>query len=169
MSSAKNAFSGDRFLTGTLIFSVLMFVLLAGTGLYGPDLMANGLCYRYLGCNTGFFGFDAVVHLASGITETLLALWLMRRFPSISLLHSSFWKNLVIIVSLAVLFAFIWEFLEFVPDHYRVFVLHINLFSPNRLYQPDNTDTMGDMVAALLGAILIAPFFIRSVVARSSK
>lgn len=49
MTSAKSAFSGDRFLTGTLIFSALLFVLFAGTAVYGPDLMANGLCYRYLG------------------------------------------------------------------------------------------------------------------------
>jgi len=31
-------------------------------GHMGPHFMANGVCYRLLGCNSGFFGYDVVVH-----------------------------------------------------------------------------------------------------------
>jgi hypothetical protein len=61
---------------------------------------------------------------------------------------------------LVLLIGFLWEFVEFSCDHYRILVLHINIISPNTLYQPTNDDTMGDLSAEVVGALLVAPFFL---------
>lgn len=159
----KSIRAGDNVLAAIAVATSLLFILFSIIGNYGPDLMANGLCFAHLGCNSGFFGFDAVVHFVSGIAETAIMLWFMRRIPSISVLHSTFWKDLILILSLALMVGFIWELLEFVPDQYRVLVLHANLTSPDRLYQASNNDTMGDLLAAMLGALVVAIPFIRSI------
>lgn len=163
MTHTNSARTEDRTLAVTAVAATLLFAFFSIIGNYGPDLMANGLCFKYFGCNSGFFGFDAVVHLVSGIAETAVILMLMRRFPSFSVLHSSFWKDLLFVLSLALLIGFIWEFVEFIPDQYRVLVLHANLTSPDRLYQASNNDTMGDLLATMFGALLVAVPFIRSI------
>lgn len=155
----RDYFKKDRGLTITMCVVVPLFTVIDLLGSYGPDLMANGLCFHLLGCNTGFLGYDAFVHFCSGIAETVFLLWAMRRFAKINMLHESFWKNLLIIVSLVLMLAFVWEVAELIGDQYRMLVLHKDLLHPNTLYQPSNVDTMGDLIVAVAGALLASPLY----------
>jgi hypothetical protein len=118
--------------------------------------MANGVCYRFIGCNSGFFGYDMIVHLVSGIMDAALIVWLMGKFPQANLLHGRFWKDALIIISLVALVAVSWEFCELSHDQFRMKVLGENMTTPNRLDQPTNDDTMGDMTFSIAGAALTA-------------
>lgn len=124
-------------------------------GDFWTGLMYNGLCFRYLGCNIGFFGYDAVVHFFSGILEAIFLIWLCHKFPKTNILHEdSVWKNIVVLIAFVALLAVTWELLEFSADHFRMYILHENLTNPNILAQPNNSDTMGDFTFGLSGAFL---------------
>lgn len=118
--------------------------------------MADNKCYPFLGCNNGFFGYDAVVHAVYGIWGAILIIWLMEKFPSISLLHNNFWKNFLIVVSVVLLIGFSWEFYEFCHDQFFMKILHENITTPNRRLQPSNDDTMGDLTFSVLCATITA-------------
>jgi hypothetical protein len=139
-----------------VVVLVIIFLALSFLGNYGPTLMTNDKCYSFLGCNVGFFGYDALVHFVNGIMEATFIVWLMARFPSFSLFHNRFWKNLLIVVIMVVFVAFLWEFSEFFHDQFRMKVLHENLTIPNTLDQPTNNDTMGDITFSILGAAITA-------------
>ena len=117
-------------------------------------MMKNSQCFKYLGCNAGFFGFDAFVHFLAGILFIMFVLWLFHRYPKLNLLHANFWKTAVILLAIVALLGVTWEVIELAADHIRMDVLHENLTHPNRLAQPSNGDTMGDLTFALLGAAL---------------
>ena len=117
--------------------------------------MNNSNCFKLMGCNAGFFGYDAFVHLISGMMQATFILWLARRYTRFNILHNSFWKSFFVIVATVALIGLCWEMLEFLGDRFRIFILHINLFTPNKLFQASNADTMGDMIFALIGAKVI--------------
>ena len=117
-------------------------------------MMRNSQCFKYFGCNAGFFGFDALVHFLAGILFIMFVLWLFHAYPKLNLLHSNFWKTTVTLLAIVALLGVTWEFMEFSADHIRIDILHENLIHPNRLAQPSNGDTMGDLTFALLGAAL---------------
>jgi len=134
---------------------VIVPIFLFGT--IGGDifgLMSNQACYTLFGCNVGFFGYDAMMHLLSGLVEVTLILWLVRKKPALNPFSSSFTKNVVIMVAICVLLGVLWELGEFTFDSYRIYVLHQDLFHPNLLAQASNSDTMGDLTFGMAGAYL---------------
>ena len=135
---------------------VALFFAMVILGNHGPSLMANNRCFQLLGCNIGFFGYDALVHFVSGVTEVILIVWLIGKFPSLSLFHHRYWKNFLTLVAVVALIGCLWEMAEFGQDHFRMNVLHKNLTTPNNLDQPNNSDTMGDLVFSIFGATIAA-------------
>ena len=115
-------------------------------------LMNNTRCFKYLGCNAGFFGFDALVHFLGGILYVTLILWLIDKYPKLNILHNNFWKNAIILLAIVVLMGVFWEIIEFSTGHFRTFVLHQNLTIKN-MPQPSNSDTMGDLIFGLFGGV----------------
>ncbi len=144
----------NRVLNIVTLSFIIIFFMLTFFGNYGPDLMTNEKCYSLLGCNSGFFGYDALVHFVNGIMNTMLIIWLMTKFPSFNLFHNHFWKNFLMIIALVVLISFSWEFFEFSHDQFRMKIFHENLIIENRLDQPSNDDTMGDITFSILGATI---------------
>ena len=138
------------------VIFVTIFVIASILGNHGPTLMSNDKCFRFLGCNIGFFGYDAAVHFVSGIMDMTLIVWLMRKFSSLSLFQDRFWKNFLITIAIVALLAFSWELFEFGHDQFRIKILHENITNPNTLDQPTNSDTMGDMTFSLIGAAITA-------------
>lgn len=136
------------------VSTVLVFLFFGVAGDYLGWMGSNGVCYRYLGCNAGFFGYDAVVHLFSGVAGISLMVWFMQRYPRYDLLPKGFVKKFIALLALAALVGILWEFIEFAYDHFRILVLHMNLFSPDRLAQPSNSDTMGDLFSSMASAAL---------------
>ena len=102
------------------VTSVTIVLGLSLLGNYGPSLMTNDKCFSWLGCNIGFFGYDALIHFISGTMDVALIIWLMTKFPSFSLFHNRFWKNLLTVVALVALIAVLWEILEFSHDYFRI-------------------------------------------------
>ena len=148
--SRRNHWLGVLVLCVILIFLFAVFVVGDWFGWIG-----NSQCFQYLGCNIGFFGYDALTHFLGGTVEVSLILWLMIRFPRVNIFHENFWKNFVILLALVALIGVGWEILEFSYDHIRIFLLHDNLLNPNRLFQPSNRDTIGDLTFGLLGALVM--------------
>ena len=146
----------DRMLGSAAVGVVAIFILGWALGIRGPVFIDNYKCYALLGCNMGFFGYDAVLHLWSGIMDVVLIIWITRKFPAVNIFHKQFWKNFLIIISFVAFISVAWEIGELGHDQYRMKVLHQNLTVPNHLDQPSNDDTMGDMTFAIIGAALTA-------------
>jgi hypothetical protein len=124
-------------------FSLGVFGVMEFMGDIYPRLIANGLCFHLLGCNIGFFGYDGLVHLVSGLCIGLGLLWFKRHDPK----EFALWTLSV---------ALAWEASEWVFDTFRMSVLHMNLFIPeNIMTQPTTLDTIGDMVLGCLGTAII--------------
>lgn len=137
----------------TLIIIAILFVgWLVGSN--GPHLMSNDICFDFLGCNVGFGGLDALLHLVSGVGEVVALVWLSLRNARLSLFQEKFWKNMVIVISIASMIILLWEVGELGLDQFRATVLDKNLIAKNELYQPNNLDTMGDVVFSLVGAAI---------------
>lgn len=133
---------------------VIAGFLWAGVQFWGGSLLGlinNERCFKYLGCNAGFFGFDAVIHFFGGILCVAFVLWFIHRYPKLNILHETFWKNAVILLAIAALVGFCWEVLEFSVDHFRMYELHQSL-SMKDSAQVSNSDTMGDLTFGLLGS-----------------
>ena len=159
----------DFALNTTLMLSVVIFFIGVILGKFGPVLIANDKCYPIIGCNVGFFGYDAVLHFFSGIIDATAIICFMKAFPKFSLFHKTFWKNLLIIASLTALISLCWEVGEFSHDQFRMNVLHENLTSPkNHLDQPSDADTMGDMTFAEVASIL-AIFTFRKTINKNTE
>lgn len=135
--------------------------------LYGEFLGrgANELCYKYLGCTSGFFGYDAIEHFLFGLAAIWIIVWVCGKFPKYSILHAERWKTVLILIALAALISVAWELFEFAHDIFRLDILREHLLNwrlhINLLDQPTNTDTMGDLTFSLFGSIL-ASFFVGS-------
>lgn len=124
-------------------YSLGTFGIMEFLGDVYPGLISNGLCYPLLGCNTGFFGYDGLVHFMSGICIGFGLLWLNRR---------EVWQ----FIAWALCIAIFWEAMEWAYDSVRAGILHMNLLSPrNTMTQPTGIDTLGDVVLGLLGTMLV--------------
>ena len=148
--------TADRRLGIATAVVVSLFLVIWMLGRWGPAYMANGKCYEILGCNNGFFGYDAVVHFVSGIMDALLLVWVTVKRPVWSLFKASFWKNFLVIIAVAALVAVSWEFVEMCHDQFNIKVLHNDLVATDSLDQPTNDDTMGDMTFTIAGAAVAA-------------
>lgn len=120
----------------------------------------NSACYSILGCDEGFFGYDALEHFLFGAFAVASLYWLSKRFPAYSILRGTRTETGLILVSLTSLVAVVWEIAECFRDaylldiaHQRLFDLHLHI---NYLAQPSNFDTMGDLSLTLLSASLTA-------------
>ncbi len=137
--------------------AVGVFIVLWILGKWGPHYIANDKCYAFFGCNAGFFGYDAVLHFVSGIMEASLIILLSIKVSALNFFHEKFWKNCIVIVSLVATIAVFWEIGELSHDQYKMKILHENLRVPtNRLNQPSNNDSMGDMTFSILGGAITA-------------
>ena len=147
-------------LKATVISSTGLFLVLWTLGKWGPHFIANDRCYAILGCNAGFFGYDALLHFVSGIMITSLIIFFSIKFSAANFFHDGFWKNMIVVVSLIAMIAVFWEIAELGHDQFRMKVLHENLRVPtNRLDQPSNDDTMGDITFAILGGTITGVVF----------
>lgn len=116
--------------------------------------MDNSLCFRYFGCNAGFFGYDAFVHFLGGILEATFMLWLAKNYRRLNIFHETFWKNLFVLIAIVALISISWEMFEFSYDHVQTNLLHEDILHPYDVkLQPSNDDTMGDLTFGLLGAL----------------
>jgi len=156
----KNTVSKSAILA-SVSMTVLLIACAFGEGISG-SFGSNPSCYKYLGCTEGFFGYDALEHLISGIALTLTLIWFFKTFPKYSILSNVRWKNILIILSLIALFSVMWELAECVHDVFRLAVLHQPLLNfklhINLLDQPNNLDTMGDMFFEILGSVIVLLF-----------
>lgn len=152
----KNTLSTQAGSVVLIATSFFLLVCLLGEG----PLMgwaSNKECYVYLGCTNGFFGYDAIEHFLFGIVGILTLVWIFKRFTRFSFEQNRRWKNALILLSLTLSIALLWEFIEFVYDIVHVEILHVPLFNfklhINLLAQPSNFDTIGDFAFCTLGAI----------------
>lgn len=133
------------------------------TTLYGELFggAPNSACYPYLGCDAGFFGYDALEHFLFGFAAVWITVWLCRIFPKHSILAVEHWKSWLILVAFVMLIAVFWEIGEWFRDAYLLDIAHERLLDLrlhiNYLAQPSNFDTMGDLIFTLLGSFLGPP------------
>lgn len=133
------------------LFIIFMFM---SVGSHAFGWMKNSTCMPHLGCNTGFFGYDGLVHFIGGVTIAVGVMWIMRAYPATHLFHPKFWKNILIVLAIAALIGVCWEILEFIFDHVRMDIFHVNLIHPNVMAQASNSDTIGDLSLGLFGALI---------------
>ncbi|MDB5244585.1 MAG: hypothetical protein JWN18_455 [Parcubacteria group bacterium] len=140
----------------TLIGGGVWLVVMAYGEFWGGA--PNSACYPYLGCDEGFFGYDALEHFLFGLTLVWLIVWLSDTYPRLSLLHSEFWKTVLTILAVIALVAVIWEIGEWFRDAYLLGIAHQPLLNIrlhiNYLAQPSNFDTMGDLSFTLTAACI---------------
>lgn len=140
------------------IISSVIYIALDATGEASLHFGANWECLKYLGCTTGFFGYDALEHFACGFAFCLFFIWFFRALPKYSLLTGTLWKDALILVSMIALIAVIWEIGECAHDVFRLNILHEHLINVrlhiNLLDQPSNLDTVGDLTFNVVGSIL---------------
>lgn len=126
---------------------------------------ANSVCYPYLGCDAGFFGYDALEHFLFGFAAVWVIVWLCRKFPPHSILTAEHWKSGLILVASVMLVAVFWEIGEFLRDAYLLDIARERLFDLqlhiNYLAQPSNFDTMGDLTLSFFGSLLALPLLYR--------
>ena len=122
----------------------------------------NVVCYPYFGCDSGFFGYDALEHFLFGFTAMWILVWLCKKFPHQSILNDTYWKSGVVLVTTVTCVAVVWEFGECFRDAYLLDIAHQQLINLrlhiNYLAQPSNFDTMGDLAFNFVGSLLSLPF-----------
>ncbi len=133
-------------------YSLGTFGVLEFLGDIWPGLIANHLCFPILGCNLGFFGYDGLIHFISGVCVGLGLLWAQGRFGGIFL---AWGRTAWAFAAWGAAVALAWEIMEWSYDLARIYLLNMDLLSPNRLTQPNSLDTIGDIVLGLLGTMLI--------------
>ncbi|MHB8661036.1 MAG: hypothetical protein ACYC75_03870 [Minisyncoccota bacterium] len=146
------------------VFALASTTVWAGVTLYGElfDGAPNSACYPYLGCDAGFFGYDALEHFLFGFAAVWIIIWLCKKFPRYSILNAERWKSGLILVACIALIAVLWEIGECFRDAYLLDIVHEHLINLrlhiNYLAQPSNFDTMGDLTFTLLGSLIALPF-----------
>lgn len=146
------------------MFAVVSMVIWAAVTSYGEFFNGapNSACYRFLGCDSGFFGYDALEHFLFGFAIVWVIVWLCDTFPNYSLLSEDYWKTALILISLVALIGIMWEIGECFRDAFLLNIMHEPMLDwrlhINYLAQPTNFDTMGDLTFGLLGALIALPF-----------
>ena len=141
-----------------LVIATFLWFVLTILGEFVTGWATNNICYRYLGCNDGFFGFDSIEHFLFGFALVFAFLLLGRSVSGLSLVTESRVKTIVTLIAYVALTAVVWEMFECGWDQYRVVILHETLFSfklhIDALSQSSNLDTMGDISFSLFGALV---------------
>lgn len=114
-------------------FIYIVFIVLAH--------LLGSICelYNYI------YWYDKFVHFMSGIVSSLCAIYLLIRFNK----FSNVFFDVLFIVSFAMLVASCWEIFEFTSS----IVFNCD---PQKVLLTGASDTMGDIIVALLGSILIS-------------
>ena len=68
-----------------LAFSALIFIAAIIGGVWYDN---NAYCFRFFGCNAGFFGYDILEHFSGGLFSALAIVRLALRFPRINIFHN---------------------------------------------------------------------------------
>lgn len=142
------------------IFALASTIVWLAVTSYGELLNGapNSACYPYLGCDAGFFGYDALEHFLFGFAAVWIIVWACQQFPRYSILNTEFWKSALILIAMVALIAVMWEIGECFRDAYLLDIAHVHLLNLrlhiNYLAQPSNFDTMGDLTFTLLGSLL---------------
>lgn len=118
----------------------------------------NSACYPVLGCDSGFFGYDALEHFLFGFAAVWTIVWLCQKLPRYSILDTTYWRSWSALVTGVMFIAVLWEMGECFRDAYLIDIAHQSLVNfrlhINYLAQPSNFDTMGDLSFTLLGSLL---------------
>lgn len=134
--------------------SLFIFAFAVFLGGIWPGWMHSSYCFKYLGCNAGFGGYDALVHFLGGITGAAFILWFIKKYPRWNILSGDALRDSFMVIAIVALAGVSWEIIEFSIDHFRILVLHQDIVHLGHLLQPSNSDTMGDLVFDLLGGII---------------
>jgi hypothetical protein len=140
-----------------LAVATVVWLVISILGEFVTGWATNNMCYAYLGCNDGFFGYDAVEHFVFGFALVFAFLWLGRMLPTVSFVAGNRTKTVLTLLAHVALVAVVWEMVECGWDQYRITILHETLFSfrlhVDQLAQSSNLDTMGDILCTILGAL----------------
>lgn len=113
--------------------------------LYGLLLLSGGYIGSYLHFYGVWYPWDTVVHFYSGFVIALAANFALRIIMERYSFTLPAWVHGVILTSLGITGAFLWEVGEFVRDL---------MVGGNA--QVDNQDTMTDMIAGTIAALIVA-------------
>lgn len=91
------------------------------------------------------YWFDKFTHFVSGIATSLLAILILLKEKN----NNKLLFNVLFILSFSMLIASSWEVFEFLASYYFK-------VDPQRVVLTGVTDTMGDIIVALLGSILVS-------------
>ena len=91
------------------------------------------------------FWYDKFTHFLSGILTSFLAIFLLIKFKE----HRKLGFNILFIISFSMLIASCWEIFEYLSSYY----LGVD---PQKVVLTGVSDTMGDIIVALLGSILVS-------------
>ncbi len=143
-----------------LFFSILFFIIITRIGDHA-GWTANNYCPNYFSCTIGFFGFDALQHFFGGIISLFIIGYYSELYPQYSLFHQNKVKNFVILLSVSIFLAFMFEGGEMVHDAFRFGIRHIaeSVSGHHQLDQPTNLDTMGDMFFHAIASMIVIWFF----------
>ncbi len=146
------------------VIAVCSTIIYTAVTMYGEFFNGapNSACFKYLGCDESFFGYDALEHFLFGFVAVWIIVWLCEKYPEYSILDAVTWKSVLSLMSLVALIAIGWEIGECFRDAFLLDILHTPLVNLrlhiNFLSQPSNFDTMGDLSLSLLGSLLAQPF-----------
>ncbi len=93
------------------------------------------------------YWFDKFTHFLSGILTSFIAIYLLVKLKNKNK-HNLFF-NVLFIISFSLAIAAVWEIFEYLSSYY------FNL-DPQRVTQTGVSDTMGDIIVAFLGSILVS-------------
>lgn len=120
------------------LFALLEFIIGAGFSWAAPDV-----CFRYIGCNRGFFGFDGITHAVSGAAEGTIFAILVRGARRQRTLR----RHLFMLALFALCLAIGWELTEWFVDNLQLPLRYPELFFGTTAgYQLSRIDTFGDIV-----------------------
>src|SRR3989344_5543323 len=84
------------------IFIFAFFISWLTLGL-GIGWISKFACFKYLGCNIGFFGYDFSVHFIFGLVAGIFVIWISEKFNKLSLLDGTRFKKWLVIIAFVAL------------------------------------------------------------------
>ncbi|MBI2591529.1 MAG: hypothetical protein HYW34_02540 [Candidatus Brennerbacteria bacterium] len=100
--------------------------------------------------DTRFDWIDIPLHFMGGIFAAMFSWWFGHRFTRFNIFHDDFFKNILILISVAATIGVLWEFFEFSFDYFVVSQARFNWLN---LAQPSKADTMADLFFDILGGL----------------
>ena len=91
------------------------------------------------------YWFDKFVHFLSGIVTSFVAIYLLIKFKK----NKNMFFDILFIISISLAVASFWEIFEYLSSYY----FHLD---PQKVALTGVSDTMGDIIVAFLGSILVS-------------